>query len=199
MTAESVIWEEAARAALAKDGVPGWSVLDIPLERSINLHQYATGSYALAETDLKSVLNDEDWRNVEGIFRSAKVETAFNIRSQAINLKKLCLHLYHYCEQDLKKYITRSTHVFYYHNYSSVDGVKQALPEDCRDWLGLYKESSVAYQKLKGVSRVIYDMRFVLKQICCIPRHPRQPVLDKLLEIPKGLLFFVSVQVRVEL
>ena len=192
-------WEQHAREALERRGVPGWSVLDIPLERNLNLHQYATGSFALAATDLKAVLSAAEWRQVQDIFESVKVETAFNIRSQAINLKKLCLHLYHYCEQDLKKYITRSTHVFYYHNYSSVDQVKSSLPESCRNWLELYKESSVAYQKLKGVSRVIYDMRFVLKQICCIPRHPKQQVQEKLLEIPKGLLFFISIQEAVKM
>ena len=108
------------------------------------------------------------------------IQKAFAFRRELINFKKVCQHVYINSKQ-------LETHLKQLTTYCFSDAVTEE-----RSKLGFqksvrYAEISSTMSHAKGSSSCIQDIRFYLKSICCVPRHPSKPRLERLKKLPTGM------------
>ena len=112
--------------------------------------------------------------------KKEKQENLSNTKLDLINFKKVCQHVYINSKQ-------LETHLKQLTTYCFSDAVTQE-----RSKLGFqksvrYAEISSTMSHVKGSSCSIQDIRFYLKSICCVPRHPSKPRLERLKKLPTGM------------
>ncbi len=178
-------FEKLVRKQHIDNLVPGPCVFDV---NPMNILSSPQGSWALVLNDLQLVFNSktDEFDNselidkIESVCRCEGVQNAFNFRRELVNLKKVAAHIYGQIkdmEMKLKQLTT------YYYSDKVLDqraklGYKQSLR---------YAEISSIMTHVRGASYAMQDIRFYLKAICCVPRHPSKPRLERLAKLPIGL------------
>ena len=172
MRCEAEEWEAHVRDAAARR-VHGLCVLDVAPK---NILSYNQGAFRLVSTDLEAVLPREMAAGALDVCRAAALPAAFDLRRNLVNLKKVLLHSWHAAEPLERELRQLST-------FWRVD---MSFDKGFVDW-PRYREVCVAHMRCKGATHAVFDGRAILKQICCIPRHPTLERPRKLSGLPLTL------------
>ena len=183
LTLSAVEFEDHVRKKHVERRIPGPCVYDV---NEANILSSPQGSWDLVLSDLNCVFGSLPNAGcklivaIESVCKDMGIQKAFAFRRELINFKKVCQHVYINSKQ-------LETHLKQLTTYCFSDAVTQE-----RSKLGFqksvrYAEISSTMSHVKGSSCSIQDIRFYLKSICCVPRHPSKPRLERLTKLPTGM------------
>jgi len=176
----------SSSSSSSKDVVRGICVLDVGERNVLNFEQ---GRFGLVVRDLETALGATLGQTVAKFLNEAGgVEDAFNVRKNAVNLKKVLLHAQAEAGE-MAKALNRLT-TFYRADMSKEDGYARCFR---------YREICVAAGKCKGAMLAIFDARMFTKSICCVPRMPTAMRPKRLASMPRSLVTSGFVKKGVEL
>ena len=175
LTLSAVEFEDHVRKKHVERRIPGPCVYDV---NEANILSSPQGSWDLVLGDLNYVFGSSPKAGcrlvmaIESVCKDTGIQKAFAFRRELINFKKVCQHVYINSKQ-------LETHLKQLTTYCFSDAVTQE-----RSKLGFqksvrYAEISSTMSHVKGSSCSIQDIRFYLKSICCVPRHPSKPRLER--------------------
>ena len=166
--------------------ISGNCVLDVGEHNILNFEQ---GNFRLVVRDVETALGATLGAEIVRFLNDAgRVEDAFTIRKNAVNLKKVLLHAQVDAEEQAKC-LNRLT-TFYRNDMSKEDGYARCFR---------YREICVAAGRCKGAMLAIFDARMFTKSICCVPRMPTAMRPKRLACMPRSFVTSGFVKKGVEL
>ena len=142
--------------------VPGPSVLDCGPK---DILSYCAGALSLLQRDL-DVVSPNVAAFLLPAWREFGLLSAFRVRQELVNYKKVALHLMH-AVQDIQLDLRRLS-FFFFVTFADSDRTDERVSR--------YFDISACLMECRGAALAIEDCRAMTKAICCLPRHPNEEV-----------------------
>eukprot|EP00854_Cymbomonas_tetramitiformis_P012148 gene12148-14354_t len=158
--------------------VAGPCVLDVNMNNILEFPGFST--FSIAKADLEACLPSKIVSTIETICGDHGIWSAFSVRKEMINFKKVLLHIM----QDafvLEKQLKRLC-VFFFCDLVPTDEEPEDTEEQNR-----YRTLAGIFRRCKGALQVAFDSRNFTKLICGVHRHPDYELSAKLKEAPISL------------
>lgn len=159
--------------------IPGSNILEVSPG---NAWSYACGSFELVQRDLRAVLPAALADDVELLLRRLGVPEAFTVRTELVNYKKVMLYVHQ--QGVLLERSLAQLNTFLNYDATARRDDEYWVPSP---WSAELLET---HMQCKGRCMATADVRRLCKEICCLPRHPSEPLglaLAALEQLPRSL------------